>query len=180
MEKNQMEVHQKSAEPWKVTLVDTGQETMTGGRLRRVRDYIGTDTFCMTYGDGVSNINIRKLIEFHISQGTKATITAVQPPERFGVLNIVDSKVAEFQEKPAGQKAAWVSGGFFVMEPAVLDLIENDSTIFEKYPLEQLAKSGELSVFKHSGFWQPMDTLRDKNYLERLWDSHQAPWKLWD
>ncbi len=175
---NDMEIHQNSAEPWKVTLVDTGVETLTGGRLKRVKQYVDKETFCMTYGDGVSDINIKKLIEFHMTQGTKATVTSVQPPERFGILNIEGKKVVEFKEKPV-EEALWVNGGFFVLEPSIFDLISDDFTVFEKKPLEQLSLTGELSAYKHHGFWKPMDTLRDKNYLEEFWQTGNAPWKVW-
>jgi len=178
MEKNSMEVHQNQVEPWKVTLVDTGLNTMTGGRLNRIKDYVKNETFCMTYGDGVSDVNIGELVKFHKSQKTQATVTSVQPPERFGILKIKDNKVTHFQEKFTEQ-AAWINGGFFVLESSIFDLIKDDSTVFEKYPLEQLAKRSELSAFKHPGFWLPMDTLRDKTNLESLWNSGKAPWKVW-
>lgn len=178
MESNKMEVHQKYAEPWKVTLVDTGIATMTGGRLKRVRKYIGDETFCFTYGDGISDVNITKLIEFHRKQRTLATVTAIQTPIRFGILGLKKNHVTEFREKPTGDKT-WINGGFFVLEPKVIDLVEDDSTIWEKKPLEQLAKSGELSVYKHRGFWAAMDTMRDKNYLEELWNGPNPPWKIW-
>lgn len=175
-----MQVHQNGAEPWKVTLVDTGESTMTGGRLKRVSKYLGDGTFCLTYGDGLSDINIRELIAFHKAQGTLATLTAVQPPGRFGVFNLWhdNNRIATFKEKPQGD-GAWVNGGFFVLEPAVLDYISGDATVWEKEPLESLAESGGLSAYKHHGFWQPMDTLRDKNVLEELWQTGKAPWKRW-
>lgn len=183
MADNSMEVHRRHAEPWKVTLVDTGLHTMTGGRLKRVASYIGNETFCLTYGDGVSDVNISELIAFHKSQGTMATLTAVQQPGRFGAFTLGDQdhKIRQFREKPQGdgQDNAMINGGFFVCEPGVLDLIEDDHTIWERGPLEALASSGELAAYKHFGFWQPMDTLRDKNYLEELWDSGKAPWKIW-
>ncbi len=179
---NGMEVHNNASEPWKVTLVETGENTMTGGRLKKVKNYIGNETFCLTYGDGLSNINIRELIDFHREQGTQATLTAVQQPGRFGVFNLGEdeSLVTQFQEKPLnGGESPWINGGFFVCEPSVLDLIDDDATIWERQPLETLAKTGNLSAFRHSGFWQPMDTLRDKHYLEELWKSGKAPWKVW-
>ena len=178
MTKNSIEVHHKKAEPWKVTLVDTGELTQTGGRMKRVTDYIDSD-FCMTYGDGVSSINIAKSIEFHKQHGKLATMAAVQPPGRFGALDINGSTINAFLEKPQGD-GGWINGGFFVLSPRVLDLIENDSTIWERKPLEHLAQQGQLEAFFHSGFWQPMDTLRDKNHLEELWSSGSAPWKSWE
>lgn len=181
MKHNKMEVHNAFSEPWKVTLVDTGEDTMTGGRLKRVKQYIGDETFCLTYGDGVSDVDISKLIEFHKKQGTKATLTAVQQPGRFGAftLGAQDVKVSNFQEKPLTGDSPWINGGYFVCEPSVLDLIEGDKTTWEREPLEELASSGNLAAFKHSGFWHPMDTLRDKHYLEELWKSGKAPWKRW-
>lgn len=178
MQKNNMEVHQNNAEPWKVTLVDTGDETLTGGRLRRVRHYVQDDTFCLTYGDGVGDVDIRKLVKFHGSHGGLATITATQPPGRFGALEFDGLRVHSFQEKPQGD-GGWINGGFFVLSPAVLDYIEDDSTIWEKGPLERLAKEGQLYTHFHHGFWQPMDTLRDKQTLEKLWQDGKAPWKQW-
>jgi len=174
---NKLEVHQSMSEPWSVTLVDTGQDTLTGGRLKRVRQYID-GTFCFTYGDGLSDVNITELLAFHRQQGTRATLTAVQPPGRFGVIDFQEEKIAAFQEKPPGD-GGWVNGGFFVLEPDVLDTIEGDSTVWEREPLEGLAKAGQLSAYKHDGFWQPMDTLRDRTYLESLWASGKAPWKVW-
>jgi glucose-1-phosphate cytidylyltransferase len=174
---NKLEVHQNLSEPWSVTLVDTGQNTQTGGRLKRVRKYID-GTFCFTYGDGLSDVNITDLLAFHRQQGTKATLTAVQPPGRFGVIDFKEEKIAAFHEKPPGD-GGWVNGGFFVLEPEVLDTIEGDSTPWEREPLEGLAQAGQLSAYKHDGFWQPMDTLRDRTYLESLWASGQAPWKVW-
>jgi glucose-1-phosphate cytidylyltransferase len=176
---NRMEVHQRSAEPWRVTLVDTGENTMTGGRLKRVRAYLGEGDFCFTYGDGVSDVNINRLLEFHRSQKTLATVTAVQPPGRFGHLTFERDKVTSYQEKPKGE-GGWVSGGFFVLSSKVVDQITGDETIWEREPLERLAREGELSAFLHKGFWYAMDTLRDKNYLEQLWQSGTAPWKIWD
>jgi len=178
MQNNKMEVHQNSAEPWKVTLVDTGENTMTGGRLKRVAAFIGDEDFCLTYGDGVSDVDISASIQFHQSQGTQATLTAVQPPGRFGALSMAQNKVDDFLEKPHGE-GGWVNGGFFVLSPDVLEKINNDTCSWEQDPLEQLAHEGQLSAYKHTGFWQPMDTLRDKNHLEQLWQSGQAPWKIW-
>jgi glucose-1-phosphate cytidylyltransferase len=175
---NKMEVHQNSAEPWTVTLVDTGDNTMTGGRLKRVSGYIGAQDFCFTYGDGVSNVNIGKLVEFHQSNGSLATVTAVQPPGRFGSLDVKHSKIVGFKEKPQGD-GAWVNGGFFILSPKVIDYIEGDQTVWERGPVERLAQERQLSAFNHLGFWQPMDTLRDKIHLEELWDSGKAPWKVW-
>jgi len=174
---NNIEVHQKRAEPWKITLIDTGEETQTGGRLKRVGKYLG-DNFCMTYGDGLSSVNIKALIEFHNNHGKLATITAVQPPGRFGSLNIKNDTVESFFEKPSGD-GGWINGGFFVLNPSVLELIEDDSTIWEQEPLIRLAEMGQLNSFMHDGFWRPMDTLRDKNILEDLWINKQAPWKNW-
>lgn len=178
MQHNRMEVHQNSAEPWKVTLVDTGENTMTGGRLKRVRHFIGDEDFCFTYGDGVSNVDISASIRFHQSQNTLATLTAVQPPGRFGALNMEHSKVLNFLEKPQGD-GGWVNGGFFVLSHKVIDDIEGDQTVWEREPMERLASIGQLSAYLHNGFWQPMDTLRDKNHLEELWQSGKAPWKAW-
>lgn len=180
MNNNHMQVHHATAEPWKVTLVDTGEKTMTGGRLRRVKDYIGDEAFCFTYGDGVSDVNISELIDFHYQQGTLATLTSVQPPGRFGLFSLVhgQSKIQTFREKPDGD-GAWVNGGFFILEPNVINYIEGDMTVWEKEPLEQLAQMGELSAYRHSGFWQPMDTLRDKQVLENMWQCGDAPWKVW-
>ena len=179
MESNKMEVHQRSAEPWKVTLVDTGDETMTGGRLKRVSNYVKNEKFfCLTYGDGISNIDITKLIEFHEAQNVKATLTATIPPGRFGALKIESNKVHAFQEKPEGDGAV-INGGFFVLSPEVIDYITDDQTIWEQDPLQRLAEEGNLAAFHHYGFWQPVDTLRDKIYLEELWKSGKAPWKVW-
>lgn len=175
---NKMEVHQNNAEPWRVTLVDTGDQTMTGGRLRRVREYVGDDDFCFTYGDGVSDVNVSELISFHRETRMKATLTAVQPPGRFGALNLDGNRITSFLEKPVGD-GGWVNGGFFVCSPAVLDYIEDDATVWEREPLEALAAEGDLAAYFHHGFWQPMDTLRDKNHLEDLWASNKAPWKVW-
>lgn len=178
MASNKMDVHQNSAEPWRVTLVDTGETTMTGGRLKKVRQYLGDEDFCFTYGDGVGAINIAELIAFHNAQGRLATLTAAQPPGRFGALNLEGSRIVSFQEKPHGD-GAWINGGFFVLSPKVIDYIEGDATIWERGPMERLAREGELSAFLHDGFWQPMDTQRDKQHLEELWHSGKAPWKVW-
>lgn len=177
MESNSIEVHQKKAEPWRVTLVDTGEATQTGGRLKRISDYIDGD-FCMTYGDGVGSINISELIAFHRQHGKLATMTATQPPGRFGALQLDDHAVTSFLEKPTGD-GGWINGGFFVLSPKTLDLIEGDETIWERNPLETLARTRQLLAYFHGGFWQPMDTLRDKNHLEDLWQSGKAPWKVW-
>lgn len=179
MQENSMEVHQRYAEPWKVTLVDTGENTMTGGRLKRVADYVkDEEAFCFTYGDGVSDIDIGALIKFHKHHGLQATLTAVYPPGRFGALDIVDHQVTTFKEKPKGD-GGMVNGGFFILSPSVLPLIKDDSTVWEQGPLESLAKNREIAAYAHDGFWQPMDTLRDKTYLEDLWASGNAPWKSW-
>ena len=178
MTTNEMVVHQRHAEPWRVTLVDTGAETATGGRLKRISDYLD-GTFCMTYGDGVSDINLQTLIDFHRSQGVLATVTAIQPAGRFGSIEISGARVSAFEEKPVGD-GRWISGGYFVCEPDVLNLIENDTTVWERGPLERLAEIGQLSVWKHEGFWQSMDTLRDMQYLEQLWRQGEASWKVWD
>ena len=176
---NQIITHERSTENWRVTLVDTGLETMTGGRLKRVARYLDSDEpFCMTYGDGVGDIDIRKLVDFHRSHGKKATVTAATAPGRFGALRMTGISVDGFQEKPVGD-GAWINGGFFVLSPAVLDLIAGDSTVWERNPMERLAVDSELAAYKHHGFWQPMDTLREKNYLEALWESGKAPWKVW-
>ncbi len=175
---NAMHIHQQFAEPWKITLIDTGENTLTGGRLKRVSQYLGDEDFCFTYGDGVGNVDITKLIEFHKAHGKQATVTAVQPPGRFGALEMNGTAVNSFVEKPHGDGMC-INGGFFVLSPKVIDLIEDDSTIWERKPLESLATSGQLQAFTHNGFWQPMDTLRDKQYLEELWASGKAPWKVW-
>lgn len=184
MKNNQMQVHRMHSEPWKVTLVDTGELTMTGGRIKRVKDYIGDETFCLTYGDGVSDVNINELIMHHKNQGCHATLTSVRQHGRFGVFNLKsgESKIKYFKEKPEGDgdDSAWINGGFFILEPEIFDYIEGDTTVFEKEPLEKLAKAGQLSAFKHTAFWQPMDTLRDKNLLDGLWKEGKAPWKLWN
>ena len=178
--KNTMEVHHRYAEPWRVTLVDTGEDTMTGGRLKRVASYVGSDdAFCMTYGDGVSDVNIDQVIAFHRSSQVLATLTAARPPGRFGALDLDSSgRVRNFKEKPSGD-GGMINGGFFVLSPKVFDLIEGDKTIWEREPLESLAEKGQLAAYTHDGFWQPMDTLRDKTHLEELWASGKAPWKIW-
>jgi len=178
MEKNSMEVHERHAEPWRVTVVDTGDETMTGGRLKRVAHYLHNETFCFTYGDGVGDIDIPATIMEHKASGKKATVTAVQPPGRFGALHVEGDSVKGFIEKPEGD-GAWINGGFFILEPSVLDFIESDTMIWEREPLQRLAASGELHAHQHRGFWQPMDTLRDKQLLEELWQRGDAPWKVW-
>jgi len=176
---NEQLIHAHSAEPWRVTLVNTGIDTMTGGRVKRIQPYIGNETFMLTYGDGVSDINIKELTNYHKAHGKLATVTTTQPTGRFGALNLSeDNAVNGFQEKPKGD-GAWINAGFFVMEPKVFDYIKDDGTILEREPLENLAKRNQLFAYKHSGFWQPMDTLRDKNYLEELWKSGKALWKIW-
>ena len=175
---NYMEVHQKKSEPWKVTLVDTGETSQTGGRLGRVHDYLGDDCFCFTYGDGLSDVDISSLIAFHEREGREATLTAVQPPGRYGALHLDGDAVNQFQEKPDGDNA-WINGGFFVLQPSVLNRITEDGTSFESDVLPQLAADGQLSAYKHSGFWQPMDTLRDRTRLEEMWATGDAPWKIW-
>ena len=180
LKNNNMKVHQNNVEPWKVTLIDTGGNTMTGGRIKRVKDYIAGETFCLTYGDGVSDVDITELIKFHRQEKSLATLTAVQAPGRFGALTLKkdQTKIAGFREKPQGDDA-FINGGYFVCEPAVLDYIKDDSTVWEREPLENLAREGMLAAFRHDGFWHPMDTLRDKNVLEDLWQSGNAPWKVW-
>ena len=177
MSRNTMDVHHKKAEDWRVTLVDTGESTQTGGRIKRVRDYLDGD-FCLTYGDGVGSVDITALIKFHKQHGKLATMTAVQPPGRFGALNFEGTKIKSFIEKPQGD-GGWINGGFFVLNPKVIEFIDSDSTLWEKAPLENLAKSSQLQSYFHEGFWQPMDTLRDKNHLENLWLTGCAPWKMW-
>jgi glucose-1-phosphate cytidylyltransferase len=176
MSQNRMTVHQRNAEPWKVTLVDTGADTLTGGRLKRVQRYLDDGAFCFTYGDGVSDIDLGKLLDFHRAHGRLATLTAIQPPGRYGAVLIDKERVTSFQEKPAGD-GAWVNGGFFVLQPSVIDFIEGDSTSWESEPLIKLAVDDQLRAYQHDGFWQAMDTLRDKNQLEELWQSNRAPWK---
>lgn len=178
MSRNHMEIHKQKAEPWKVTLVDTGETTMTGGRLGRIRDYID-GTFCFTYGDGVSNVDITALINHHKQEGKQATLTAVKPPGRYGALNLQGTLVDHFQEKPEGD-GGWINGGFFVLEPGVLDLIDGDQCSWEGKPLTQLANEHQLNAYFHQGYWQPMDTLRDKQKLEELWANGTAPWKTWN
>ena len=179
MKKNSMEVHQRNAEPWRVTLVDTGEDTMTGGRLKRVAGYLkDEEAFCFTYGDGVGDINITELLAFHKTQKVKATLTGTIPPGRFGALDLNGSKVNSFTEKPKGDGAI-INGGYFVLSPAVLGYIADDSTTWEREPLKRLAQEGNLAAYQHHGFWQPMDTLRDKTHLEELWQSGKAPWKVW-
>lgn len=177
---NRMEIHQNDVEPWRVTLVDTGEKTMTGGRLKRVREYVGDETFCFTYGDGLSDVDIADLIAFHRQQGVLATMTAVQPPGRFGTFRLEEgqTKVTQFREKPQGD-GAWVNGGFFVLEPGAIDYVDGDDTVWEREPLQRLARDGQLAAYRHYGFWHPMDTLRDKMVLEELWSSSNPPWKVW-
>jgi glucose-1-phosphate cytidylyltransferase len=180
LKNNRVEVLRNGVEHWNVTLVDTGENTMTGGRLKRIRDYIGDETFCFTYGDGVSDVNVCALVAFHREQKALATLTATQPPGRFGALTLgeTQTRVDSFREKPGGD-GAWINGGFFVAEPKVLDYIEDDATVWEREPLERLAQGDALAAYKHRGFWHPMDTLRDRMHLEELWKSGQAPWKVW-
>lgn len=178
MSNNSMSVHHRYVEPWRVTLVNTGEDTMTGGRLKRVREHLDDEPFCFTYGDGVSDINIRELIDYHHAHGKPATVTAIQPPGRYGALNLQDDRVTSFQEKPAGD-GAWINGGYFVLDPSVIDLIDDDSTSWESAPLTSLAITEDLMVYRHRGFWQAMDTLRDKNHLESLWATGNPPWKVW-
>jgi len=178
MTDNSITVHNRNAEPWKVTVVDTGENTLTGGRLARVRDYLSDEPFCFTYGDGVADVNIADLISHHAREGRAATLTAVQPPGRFGTLAFERGRIIRFEEKPQGD-GSWINGGFFVLNPSVIDLIDGDQCTWEQQPLQILAQNGDLSAYHHQGFWQPMDTLRDKNLLERLWQEGQAPWKVW-
>jgi glucose-1-phosphate cytidylyltransferase len=178
MQLNRMEVHHRHAEPWKVTIVDTGDQTMTGGRLKRIRSYVGDEAFCFTYGDGVGDIDIARLLKFHQCKRKEATVTAVQPPGRYGSLEVVDGVVNRFQEKPHGE-GSYINGGFFVVEPRALERVSDDSTSWERGPMESLARDGQLAAYEHRGFWQPMDTLREKNLLEELWTSGRAPWKIW-
>ena len=177
---NNMQIHQNGTEPWRVTLVDTGENSMTGGRIKRIRNYIGDETFCLTYGDGVTDLNIKKLIAFHKRQNSLATLTAVQSPGRFGAFTLTENqqKIFAFREKPKGD-GAWINGGFFVLEPSVMDYIEGDMTVWEREPMENLAHKGQLSAYKHQGFWQNMDTLRDAMYLNELWKTQNPPWKIW-
>jgi len=178
LKNNKMEIHNKNAEPWKVTLVDTGLDTMTGGRLKKIKQYVDDNTFCFTYGDGLSDVNISELVDFHRSKKKISTVTAVQPPGRYGNLEVEQDIVKSFKEKPA-EGGNWINGGFFVLEPSVFDYIPNDSTSWEREAMEKLSNANQLAAFKHSGFWYAMDTLREKNYLEELWNSGKAPWKVW-
>lgn len=179
MENNKMEVHQQNAEPWRITLVDTGEDTLTGGRLKRVGDYLNNEkAFCFTYGDGVADVNVTELIDFHHKHGKLATVTSVQPPGRYGALNIVNDAVSGFIEKPKGD-GGWINGGFFVLSPTCLNYIVGDHTSWEGEPLASIAQEGQLMAYQHNGFWQPMDTLREKNLLDDLWESGKAPWKTW-
>jgi len=179
MKNNTMEVHHEHSEPWNITLVNTGENTMTGGRIKRIKQYVEDEEyFCLTYGDGVSDINITNLIDYHKKKSALATLSAVYPPGRFGALDISNGKVKTFKEKPKGDGSR-INGGFFVLSPKVIDLIKDDSVVWEEGPMGELVKQGQMSAFEHNGFWQPMDTLRDKNYLERLWKSNSAPWKVW-
>lgn len=179
MSNNSMQVHQRNAEPWKVTLVDTGEQTLTGGRLKRVAEYVkDEEAFCFTYGDGLSDVNIAELVKFHLQHGKLATVTGVQPPGRYGALQLSGHQVTGFSEKPKGD-GGWINGGFFVLSPKCIDFIENDQSSWESDPLIRLAKIDELIAYEHNGFWQPMDTLREKTMLEDLWQSDKAPWKIW-
>jgi glucose-1-phosphate cytidylyltransferase len=176
--KNSMQVHHNSVEPWRITLVDTGELTQTGGRLKRVASYLGDEDFCFTYGDGIADINIDTLIAHHKKQNVLATLTAVQPPGRFGALDIKDDRIIAFKEKPQGD-GGWINGGFFVLSPKVINYIDDNSTIWEKKPMESLAEEGQLAQYYHSGFWYAMDTMRDKTHMEELWATQNAPWKVW-
>ncbi|MGJ8682417.1 glucose-1-phosphate cytidylyltransferase [Paraglaciecola sp.] len=178
IQNNKVEVHHKHAEPWKVTLVDTGETTQTGGRIKRIAEYLDDEPFCMTYGDGLANVDIHKLIKFHNQNNTLATVTTVQPPGRWGDVKLSGNKITQFNEKPEGD-SRWINGGFFVLSPKVLDYVSGDECVWEKYPMEKLALEGQLSAYQHLGFWQPMDTLREKNLLEKLWLQENAPWKIW-
>ena len=179
LKNNQMKVHEQRTEPWTVTLIDTGENTMTGGRLKRIEEYVKTDkSFCFTYGDGLADVDIRKTIDFHNKHGKQATLTSTYPPGRFGALDIQDNQIKHFKEKPKGD-GGMINGGFFVLSPKVIERISDDSTTWEQEPLVTLANDGELMAYQHHGFWQPMDTLRDKNYLEELWQAGNAPWKTW-
>lgn len=187
LKNNNMELHSNSVEPWKVTLIDTGDNSMTGGRVKRVKDYVGNEPFFLTYGDGVSDVNINKLLKFHKEQKTYATLTAVQPPGRYGAFNLEGNQklITSFREKPTGddneygQEVAWINGGFFVLEPEIFDYIEGDATIWEREPMEKLASENQLSAYKHTSFWQSMDSLRDKQVLVNIWESDNIPWKVW-
>lgn len=178
MQQNRMEVHQANAEPWRVTLVDTGEATMTGGRIKRVRNYVGDEAFCLTYGDGLADVDVASLIASHRQHGTIATVTAVQPPGRFGALDMDGERIIAFQEKPQGD-GGWINGGFFVLSPKVMDYIRGDEEIWEREPLQNLARDRQLHAYRHTGFWQAMDTVRDKQHLEELWAGGAAPWKIW-
>jgi glucose-1-phosphate cytidylyltransferase len=180
LKENQLTIHRNLVEPWKVTLVDTGQATMTGGRLKRVKDHVGGETFCMTYGDGVSDVDLHALTRFHREQGVAATLTSVQPPGRFGVFNLGadETRVERFREKPVGD-GSWINGGFFVLEPEVMDYIDGDDTVWEQEPLQALARDGQLAAYRHHGFWQSMDSLRDRMVLEQFWEGGNPPWKVW-
>jgi glucose-1-phosphate cytidylyltransferase len=175
---NEMRVHARHSEPWRVTVVDTGESTQTGGRIRRIREFVSDGPFCLTYGDGVSDVDISATIAFHREHGRLATVTAIQPPSRFGTLGIRDGAVHDFCEKPVDQ-GGWINGGFFVLDPAVIDVIDGERTVWEREPLEKLVRDGQLMAYRHRGFWQPMDTLRDRQSLESMWESGQAPWKVW-
>jgi glucose-1-phosphate cytidylyltransferase len=179
MKNNRMEVHERHAEPWQVTLVDTGEDTLTGGRLRRVKEYLNGEAFCFTYGDGVADIDIAELLAFHKREGRMATVTAVQPPGRYGALEVETGRVASFQEKPLGD-GGWINGGFFVLEPGVFDYIPGDKSTWENEPLRQLAAEGQLSAYTHYGFWHAMDTVRDRAMLEEMWLHNRAPWRIWE
>jgi glucose-1-phosphate cytidylyltransferase len=176
---NKINVHRNESEPWRVTLVDTGEGTMTGGRIKRIRPYVENEDFCLTYGDGVADVDVSALVEFHRKEGAHASLTAMQPPGRFGALSVSGKRVVRFQEKPTGDNA-WVNGGFFVCSPRVFDYIEGDDSVWEREPLERLSAEGQLATFFHRGFWQPVDTLRDRNHLQELWDGGQAPWQVWN
>lgn len=178
LENNSIEVLNNNVDPWKITLVDTGQDTMTGGRLKRIKEYVGDESFFLTYGDGVSDVDFNKLLAFHQSQKVAATLTAVQPPGRYGAFTLESEKISSFREKPKGD-SAWINGGFFVLEPEIFDYIENDTTIWEREPMEHLAHDGKLAAYKHEKFWQSMDSLRDKKVLEKIWSSGNSPWKKW-
>jgi len=176
---NELKIHRKSVEPWRISLIDTGKDSMTGGRVKRIQKYIGDESFMLTYGDGVSDVNIKQLVHFHQSHGKKATVTAVQPSGRFGAMSLSgDGTVLDFKEKPKGD-GGWINGGFFIFEPEIFDYLDGDHSILEKEPLEKLAQEGQLQAYKHNGFWYAMDTLRDRNHLEQLWKTEKAPWKLW-
>lgn len=178
MKNNTTEIHQNFVEPWKITLVETGETTMTGGRLKRIAPYLSDEDFCFTYGDGLSNVDINKVIELHQSQQNLATLTAIRPPARFGAIDVAENKITSFKEKPFGG-SGWANGGFFVLSPKVIDYIDNDATVWEREPLESLAKEHRMGAYQHNDFWYAMDTLRDKNHLEELWASGNAPWKIW-